>query len=177
MIRIGVTGHTDLTEPTAHLVYDVLVRLLDDYPDEPVRGISCLAEGADQIFAQAVLAARGSLEVILPACDYRLAAIGPSSRPGYDGLLRKARRVSRLPYKQSGDVAYAAASSAMLRRCDRLLAIWDGRPHGRCGGTAHTVALAGAAGIPVCRLWPSGAQRRGAALAGIRRPPGEPYLP
>lgn len=36
-----------------------------------VTGLSCLADGADQVFARVVLEAGGTLEAIVPAQNYR----------------------------------------------------------------------------------------------------------
>ncbi|MDM4719304.1 hypothetical protein QTQ03_06720 [Micromonospora sp. WMMA1363] len=46
-------------------------------------GLSCLADGADQLFAAAVLEHGGSLEVVAPATEYRdglPAKVGASAR-------------------------------------------------------------------------------------------------
>jgi hypothetical protein len=60
-----------------------------------VTGLSCLADGADQIFARAVTDLGGKLEVIIPASEYRagLPAAAPAAKSGQpDG---RAGRVGR----------------------------------------------------------------------------------
>ena len=57
--------------------------------------MSALADGADQIFARAVLDTGGQLEVIVPAAQYR-AGLPESSHGTYDSLLAKACHVDRL---------------------------------------------------------------------------------
>ena len=54
-IRIGITGHTNLTESTSELVYTALLDALESHVHGNIVGITCLARGADQLFAQAVL--------------------------------------------------------------------------------------------------------------------------
>jgi hypothetical protein len=44
-----------------------------------ITGITCLADGADQIFARAAADAGGKLEAIIPGARYR---DGRTSRPG-----------------------------------------------------------------------------------------------
>jgi methylmalonyl-CoA mutase cobalamin-binding subunit len=53
MYRIAISGHRGLSSPTAQLT-DKAIRaaLAEHAPD--VTGISCLADGADQIFARAI---------------------------------------------------------------------------------------------------------------------------
>ena len=160
MIRIGITGHIHLTAASADLIYQAIVAELRGYDDGCVRGVTCLADGADQIFARAVLASRGSYEVILPARDYRDKQIRPEARPDFDELVRCAAEVSYTRHAHSGDDAFLDASMEMLRRSDRLLAVWDGRA-GRSGGTADVVTRARAMRLPVTVIWPAGAARRG----------------
>lgn len=50
MVRIGITGHSNLTDSTAELVAEELRKILADQPDHLV-GVTCLARGADQVFA------------------------------------------------------------------------------------------------------------------------------
>lgn len=78
MYRIGITGHSNLPPATVALVDKALRVALAPYAsDQPLVGVTCLAEGADQIFARAVLDLGGRLEVILPAPDYREQKVKP----------------------------------------------------------------------------------------------------
>jgi hypothetical protein len=159
MIRIGVTGHVHLTTGSAGPIYEAILAVLREYEDGCVRGITCLADGADQIFARAVLATRGSYEVILPARDYRARQISPETLTDFDELVRSATTVSYTDHAHSGDDAFLDASLEMLRRSDRVLAVWDGRTGGRSGGTADVVTRARAMRLPVTVIWPAGAAR------------------
>jgi hypothetical protein len=158
MLHVGITGHTNLTEAATRLVYRNLVTVLRRTVGG-LRGVTCLAEGADQIFAEAILAARGSYEVIVPARDYRARAIRPENTRRFDSLLRRASEVIHLPLAESNEAAFASANAAMIARSDQIVAVWDGCPSGRVGGTAHTVTMAERAGVPVTRVWPAGARR------------------
>src|ERR1700749_2827604 len=68
--RIAVAGHRGLPGLTAELV-DKAIRGTLAEAGPGVAGISCLADGADQIFARAVNDPGGSLEAIIPAGQYR----------------------------------------------------------------------------------------------------------
>ena len=122
--------------------------------------MTCLADGADQIFARAVLATKGSYEVILPAADYRDKEIRPDGVADFDELVRCAIDISYTGHARSGHDAFLDASLEMLRRSDRLLAVWDGRA-GRSGGTADVVTRAKSMRLPVTVIWPTGATRTG----------------
>ena len=70
MYRIAISGHRGLPAPTGRLVDQALrAALAERAPD--VTGLSCLADGADQIFARAVTDLGGTLEAVIPAAQYR----------------------------------------------------------------------------------------------------------
>jgi hypothetical protein len=130
MHRIAISGHRGLPDLTADLV-DKAIRaaLAAHVPD--VTGISCLADGADQIFARAVAALGGRLEVIIPAVKYR----------------------------ESTSESHMEASKLMIGQADELYAVWDGQPARGYGGTADVVTYAREHAMPVHIIWPDGAQR------------------
>jgi hypothetical protein len=157
--RIGVTGHVILARGTAELVYDCLAQQLAPYAASGLHGVTCLADGTDQLFARAILALDGTYEVIVPALDYRRHAVDADNRPVFDDLLARASAVSYMPFLDSDRNAYMAASEELLRRVDLLLAVWDGEPSLGLGDTADVVRVARARRLPVTVLWPAGARR------------------
>jgi hypothetical protein len=156
--RIGVTGHTNLTEATIKLVYAALRDLLAPNASEGLVGVTCLARGADQVFAQVVLDVGGSIEVVLPAPDYR-SKIKSTNLATYDALLAAAKLVYVMPFDTSGRESYMAASEYLLTNTDEIMAVWDGEASGGLGGTADVVAAARERGVPVRIVWPTGAER------------------
>ncbi|MBO8191206.1 hypothetical protein ITI46_05800 [Streptomyces oryzae] len=162
MTTLAVTGHMDLTDATVPLVRDVLDKLLADYEPAELVGVSCIAKGSDSLFAEAVLAARGRLVVVLPSRDYREAKVKPEHAATFDRLRAAASDVLVMPYATANRTAYEAANAELLRRADRLVAVWDGQPpSGKGGGTADTVQQAQAEGLSVTVIWPQGAARKG----------------
>jgi hypothetical protein len=157
MYRIAISGHQGLPGPTARLVDQALHAALAERAPG-VTGLSCLADGADQIFARAVTGLGGALEVVVPAAEYR-AGLPADSHPGYDDLLAQAAAVRRLPFTESTPESHMAASKLMVNQADELYAVWDGEPARAYGGTADVVAYARAHGTPVRVIWPDGAQR------------------
>jgi len=158
MGRLGITGHQKLPAPTARLVDAALRELLEPYEAAGLVGVSCLCEGADQLFAQAVLDRGGTLEVVVPAEEYR-DSLDPASHAPYDALIAHAQDVEALPFKESTEQAHLAGGQAVVDRVERLVAVWDGKPARGHGGTADVVAYARSRGVPVDVVWPPGASR------------------
>ncbi len=124
MARIGVTGHMNLTPPTVSLVRKAIRKALAPYVEEGLTGVSCIAIGADSIFAEVVLDLGGALEVILPASDYRERKVKPEHAQRFDSLTRRASSVRVMPYEVSNRDAYEAANEALVASSDRLIAVW-----------------------------------------------------
>ncbi len=156
MTQFAITGHRGLSAELEAEV-DRMIRAAVGQAGDLV-GVSCLADGADAVFAQAVLDAGGSLVAVLPAAEYR-ESLPEDYRPVYDRLLARAGKVVRLPYVTPDPDAYMEAGKRMVEESDSLLAVWDGQPGRGPGGTADVVAYARSRGVPVTVLWPDGAIR------------------
>lgn len=159
MTRIAISGHRGFTPDVARLIDTAIRAELEPYHHEPdLVGLSCLADGADQLFARAVLDDGGRLEVFIPATRYR-DGLPDDTKPAYDDLLRQAATVHQLDHDASTSQSHMDASIAMIHRADRLFAVWDGQPARGYGGTADVVDYAREHGVPVTIIWPDGAQR------------------
>lgn len=157
MTRIAVTGHRALPPgaitPIAQRIRTHLEGLVPE-----LTGVSCLADGADSLFATEVVRLRGSLEVIVPATNYR-GELPVEHHATYDALCAQAARVQRLTFVESTPQAHLTASELMVDQADQLLAVWDGLPARGTGGTADVVAYARSRNIPVTVVWPEGTVR------------------
>jgi hypothetical protein len=155
--RLACSGHRGLPASTVRLVSRAIREALrEDGPN--VTGLACLADGADQIFARAVVDLGGQLEAVIPASEYR-DGLPATALPEYDALLARAATVHRLPFTESTPESHMAASMLMINQADELFAIWDGQPARGYGGTADVVAYARRRGKPVVVIWPDGAER------------------
>ncbi|MFE6163863.1 hypothetical protein ACFQ7F_33675 [Streptomyces sp. NPDC056486] len=162
MATYAVTGHIDLTHKSVGLVRAALREVFARHTEGELVGVSCIAAGADSIFAEELLAAGGRLVVVLPSRDYRQAKVKPEHAETFDRLGSAAAEVVVMPHETADRSAYEAANAELLRRGDRLVAVWDGAPpSGKGGGTADTVLAAREAGLAVDVVWPEGAARRG----------------
>lgn len=166
VMRVGVTGHMDLAPGSVHLVEQALhthLHALSRTARQSIVGVSCLAPGADRVFAHVLLELGGRLEAIIPPGDYadHPGSPGLENCPSLDELLGRAMSVRWMTRPLDRPEAYVAANDAMLDTIDSLVAVWNGERSDKRGGTAHVVQTARSRRIPVTVIWPAGAQRRG----------------
>lgn len=157
-MRVGITGHRGLSGDVAAWVRQRLSDEVAALPRDGLVGVSCLADGPDSWFAQAVLGVGGALEAVVPAAAYR-EGLPAWHHATYDALLSAAAEVHATGREASDPQAHMAGSELMVERVELLLAVWDGQPARGFGGTADVVAYAERQGVPVRVLWPEGATR------------------
>jgi hypothetical protein len=157
MPRIAISGHRGLKPSTAKLVDQAIREKLSQDADG-LTGLSCLADGADQIFARAVIEMGGSLEVVIPAVEYR-SGLPAEAHAEYDNLLSVAAEVHHLPFVESTAESHMTASRLLVDEASELYAVWDGQPARAYGGTADVVAYARGQHTRVEVIWPAGAER------------------
>jgi hypothetical protein len=150
----------NLTPDSVPLVYAAINAALAPYASQDLVGLSCIARGADSIFAHAVLDAGGALEVVLPSESYRQEKVKPDHAPQFDALVQRATVVHTMPHARANREAYEAANEMLLSSSDLLFAVWDGRPGVDKGSTAALVEQARGRGVRVEIIWPEGAARR-----------------
>ena len=172
-LSVGITGHRPpilnadaekLLLPQLKTLFQILGTstkgLRDRHPgifaEKPAvpRLVSPLAAGADQVAAEAALAAGYTLQVLLPLPEgeYRKDFSGEELER-FEALLGQAERVFELPLQpHDRDEGYELVGRATVAHCDILMAIWDGERARGAGGTADIVALALRRGIPVLHL-------------------------
>lgn len=111
MPRIGITGHSNLSTGALPVVAEgIRAALTGEYQASELVGVTCLARGADQVFARVVLELGGAVEVVLPAADYRESKVKPENAADFDELIGQATTVRTMPFEHSDREAYIAAS-------------------------------------------------------------------
>src|SRR6185369_6421848 len=119
--------------------------------------VSPLADGADQMAAEAALGLGYRLHAILPfpRADYREDLIGEEAKARFDTLLARSESCLELPGERLDELeAYVMTGRATVAHADMLIAVWDGlKARGR-GGTAEVVEMAVARGVPVIHIHP-----------------------
>jgi hypothetical protein len=157
-LAIGVIAHRDLVaseEPALrNSVRDFLQQLQAEFPGLPLRFISALAEGGDQLAAEEALALGIQLVVPLPMPqeEYEKDFDDPVDLARFRALLAQAR-VRVLPMApgnspetiavrgEARNLQYAQMGMFISSHCQLLMAIWDGHPSAATGGTAQVVAF------------------------------------
>jgi hypothetical protein len=156
--RVGITGHQGLDPATTRTVREAIVAELS--AGGPICGVSSLAEGADQLFAEEALRLGGALLAVVPSRRYEESFTDTEALGSFERLRERAVEVVEMGYDSPGEEAYWAAGQEVVRLSERMLAVWDGAPSGGLGGTADVVAFARSLGKPVSVIWPPGAARR-----------------
>ena len=156
MTTFSVTGHMAISIDSFDLIRKALTELLQPHASDLV-GVSCIARGSDTLFAEVVLELGGKLVVIMPSRNYRERKVKPDHAPTFDRLLEAASEVLTMDHDNAGKEAYESANRELIRRANRMVAVWNGSPPTGKGGTADTIIEARAAGVPVDVIWPAGA--------------------
>ena len=151
MTTVGITGHRTLSDDAqwswVREQIDAALAVLEP----PIVGVSSLAEGADQCFAAAVLAAGGQLHAVL-AFEHFGESLGDDGRASFAALLDDADDVEVIDRQPTRDLAYLAAGLRVVELADVLFAVWDGKPARGTGGTAEIVERAAAIETPVLQI-------------------------
>lgn len=158
MTVVGCSGHRGIPGAAVGHVTAGLRRAIARLGPTGLVGVSSLAVGADQLFADALLRAGGRLHVVVPSAGYET-TFDAVELPRYRALLAAATQHETLAYPEPSDDAYLAAGHRIVDLADVLLAVWDRRPARGRGGTADVVAYAERQGVPVEVIWPDGIHR------------------
>lgn len=151
-LAVAVTGHQDLG-PARTWVSAFLLAAVQDYPT--IQGLSSLARGADQLFADAVLRTGQPLVVVIPCAGYKGTFESADARDEYARLLAAASERVTLPFPAPSEEAFWAAGRRLVDEADVVIAVWDGEPAGGLGGTADVVDYARSKGRGVLHANPT----------------------
>lgn len=152
-MRAGITGHQRLPDEGA---WEWVGARIDDFLESAtaITGVTSLAIGADQLFAERVTAGGGTLHVIVPHDRYEDTFKNEHDRSRYESLLAKASRVEILSTPGSPEEAYLQAGHRVADLSDVVLAVWNGEAAAGKGGTADMVDYAAGRGVPVIHINP-----------------------
>ena len=155
---IGVTGHQGLTVETESKARAEIDEILKSH--DGIVGVTSLAEGADQVFAQAILDRAGQLEVVIPCDGYETTFDNAEDRRRFQHLKSMARAVTHLDFDEPSEEAFMAAGRFVVDRSEIVIAVWNGRAAAGLGGTGDVVEYAKGKSKIVHVVWPEGAARR-----------------
>jgi hypothetical protein len=152
-MRVGITGHQTLREAAS---WTWVEHELDSWMRalSTTIGVSSLAEGADQLFAEVALSMGAQLEVIIPFPTYETRFKSEVARDRYERLLARATHIETLPRVTDDEVGYLNAGHRVVSLSGAVLAVWDGQPAAGLGGTGDIVQFALASSIDVIQINP-----------------------
>jgi len=154
---VGVTAHRDLVAaeiPTIEASVGAFFRgLMEDFPDLPLRLLTPLAEGGDQLAARVAISQGIPFVAILPMQqqEYERDFTSATALSEFRTLLSAATQVITLPPASAdghsrgpdGEAErarqYAQVGVFLSNHCQVLLALWDGKPGIELGGTGQVV--------------------------------------
>lgn len=142
VMKVGLTGHQDIgSEADIVWVKDMLREQIEKY--DVTNGISCLAVGADQIYAEILDAENIPFTVIIPCTGYETTFEESNELANYKRLLSTAKvPFIRLNFPAPSEEAFYAAGKEVVNRSDIMFAIWNGKKAKGLGGTADIVDFA-----------------------------------
>ena len=143
---LGVTGHRVLAElEKINAGIDAALEHIQKiFPNRPFTVLSPLAEGADRLVADRILAQPNAQLIAvlpMPRTEYET-DFDDESRQEFLSFLKRAQQIVELPPAPTREAAYEACGLYVLNHCDILIAIWDGQPAQGVGGTGAIVAAA-----------------------------------
>jgi hypothetical protein len=142
VLTVGVSGHQQLRDECSwQWVGEQLTHIAKGFP-RPWIGVSSLAIGADQLFAETVIAVGAQLKVVVPNETYQNSFAAGEELGRYLKLLGQASDVVALRGANSSEESYLAAGKTIVDQSDVLVAVWDGLPAKGLGGTGDIVAYA-----------------------------------
>ncbi len=137
-MKAGITGHQNLgDQATIAWVRDTLADLLIEKIVS--RGFTCLAEGADQLFADALLENDIPFTAIVPCLDYEQAFDNQAARKDYLRLIKLAGKRIELNFPYPSEKAFFEAGKKVVACSDLIYAVWDGESAKGLGGTGDIV--------------------------------------
>lgn len=158
MTTIGVTGHQDIPSEALAFVEKGIADVISRSGEQPL-GVSSLAAGADQLFADILLKAGGQLHVVVPCRGYEKTFSEQTNLDCFLDLLQKADIIETLDNPAPSEEAFLEAGHRVVDLSQLLIAVWDGKVAKGKGGTADIIDYARERGREVVILWPAGVTR------------------
>src|SRR5262249_11898774 len=124
-------------------------RVIDE--SKITEGYTCLARGADQIYAHILSRKSLRLVAVIPCTDYE-STFGKDDLVRYHAFLRRAHRTIMLPATGPSEAAFYEAGRFVVDSVDIMIAAWNGEPARGLGGTADVVAYAKSRRKPLIHL-------------------------
>ena len=149
-MKVGVTGHQDFASSEVQKWVEQEIR--NNIATRTIEvGFTCLARGADQIFAEVLLQQHVPYTAIIASHDYEK-TFPEGQRAKYRELLAQAQSVVKLDNQYATEEAFFSAGKEVVQLSDFIIAVWNGLPAKGLGGTADIVKYAFGHNKPVLHI-------------------------
>jgi hypothetical protein len=140
-MKAGITGHQDLGPPEVALwIAGSIARLIDRY--RVTYGLTCLARGADQMFAVLLVEKRIPFTAVIPCRSYERTFHTKRSLEDFRHLSNLATNIISLSFDSPSEMAFFEAGKFVAMDSEILFAVWNGKTAKGLGGTADVVNVA-----------------------------------
>jgi hypothetical protein len=153
-MKIGVTGHQKLGSSRLWSWVKDSLRAQLRRLEPPLLGITSLAVGADQLFANAILDLGGELVVVIPFSNYERTFKAAADLKRYEIVVARAKFVETLARQTSDEQSYMAAGIRIVELSDIIFAVWNGKEAQGFGGTGDVVRYAQRKGRRIVHINP-----------------------
>lgn len=140
-MKVGITGHQDLgSSEDVNWLSETLRTTIKQ--NNVKIGLTSLAIGADQLFAQIIQDFDIPYVAIIPCSRYEKTFKSKSNLDKYLALLQNASSIITLPFDSPSEMAFYEAGKQIVDTSDLLFAIWNGEAAKGLGGTGDIVKYA-----------------------------------
>jgi hypothetical protein len=140
-MKAGITGHQNIgSNETIKWITNVLVANIKELSID--FGLTSLAIGADQLFAQLLKQNNIPYMVIIPCENYEKTFTDKGYLENYYNLLNSSFDKFQLPFTEPSETAFYNAGKEIVDRSDMIFALWNGQPAKGLGGTGDIVKYA-----------------------------------
>jgi len=153
-LKIGISGHQNLG--TADVIDWTRAQMRHELLKRDFAcGLTSLADGADQLFAEVVLSLGKPLEVIIPCKNYEAAFTSLVARKRFRNLKHRVSKAYVLDFEHPSEEAFYQAGRRIVELSDLMIFVWNGKPAKGHGGTADIIAYADQSSRPYVRIDPT----------------------
>lgn len=133
----GITGHRELEniDWIKTMMKEIISEMKITY------GVTCLATGADELFAESLRQERISYTAVIPCINYET-TFEDVELGEFRLSKRSASKLIELSNDHPSEKAFDEAGKAVVDNSEMLIAIWDGEEAKGLGGTADIVDYA-----------------------------------
>jgi len=140
-MKVGITGHQDLgSQATVDWVARVISHAVKQY--NVTEGLTCLAAGADQLYAEILKGQNIPYIAVIASDNYEKTFKVKSHYENYLVLIAHAQQTIKLKFSQPGETAFFEAGKEVVNLSAAIFAVWNGKNAKGLGGTADIVQYA-----------------------------------